>query len=274
MRVLLPSAMALLVLAPLHAQEATPVGAATIQEVVWPNSGQHAREFAARGVKAKESIRWTVSPRVPGLFARDFPGNRRIVIAGPPGTYTLTLTTLRRVVGKLDKPLSEFKEGDDFPITDVEAAGGSVTFTLRGSGPAPIPPDPLPPDPKPPEPTPPDPKPPAPDALTLALKTAAAADGWTAASLARLGAAFRAASAKVQTGQTASATQAAIRAALVAGVPEGIPASVYAVCAGKLSALDTVLPPSAPNKVVNESERAAVRSVLEGLAIAAEGAAK
>lgn len=131
-----------------------------------PDSEAWGAEFVMRGVGARKTVRWSVSPRYPGMLVRPFPsGAPRFIFAGPPGEYQVTAEVVSRTVGKLTKPLSEYKEGDDFPMVETSASY-TKTIVLTGGvpvppGPGPTPPGPTPP--VPPAPVPPAPVPPAPE---------------------------------------------------------------------------------------------------------------
>jgi hypothetical protein len=273
--------LGLFLLAPLVAQPgADPdvrdgVGISKKALVKGPDATVAGDYFRAWWIPGGASVDWTLTPHPPGAKLHEFPGAHSVAVWVPPGTYELTakVTVYKVKIPKLPK---NFKDGDtvDAELTASEVAYLKKTFTASGWGPVP-PPDPGPgPGPGPP-PTPPDPKPPdppAPDTFVVALKTAAAADQWP--HLAKFATALRDAAGKVANGQTGGQAQAAVRAALARGLPEGVPPNVTAVVAPKLAALDSILPPSAPQKMVTESEKLQVRGVLNGLAQAAEEAAR
>jgi len=131
---------------------------------------------------------------------------------------------------------------------------------------------PLPP-PVPPPPVPPDPPAPA-DPLVKTLKDAAKADGWAMTKLADLGLGLRQCAALTLGGRTGAELQRIHIDALQKALPGGVPNAVYAVCSGKLKALDAILPPSQPDKVPSDAEREQVKAVYLELATACERASK
>jgi hypothetical protein len=245
-----------------------PAGAGAVIEVL-PGDLAYGAEVRVRGAPAYVSLRWRVSPDLPGLYTRVINASRSVVIAGPPGAYTVTAELVSRKVGKLTKPLSEYKEGDDFPVVET-VTGYSKVVTLTG-GVSPVPPGPGPgpgPGPIPP------PIPPPVDPLVASLRAAATTDGWPPAKLAALGSAFRAAADVTVAGRTAAESQQARKRVLAQSLPEGVPANLAAVCSAVQREADAFLPPSDPTHVVTADDAAKVKAIYGRLAAACSEASR
>jgi hypothetical protein len=131
-------------------------------KITGPTEGVYGVRLKLVNVPRGSVPHWSISPQPPGLLWEKF--THETVFGGPAGDYHVTVDIETQRVGKLDKPLSEFKEGDVWPLT---VSTVTVTFDFRltnAPSPGPVPPGPGPtPVPPGPTPVPPGPVPPAPE---------------------------------------------------------------------------------------------------------------
>ncbi len=259
----LPTLVLLLVgLSPALGQTDAPADlAAGALRIEGPVSAAYGVRFVVKGVPQGYTPKWTIGGRSADAYFESIPNLRRLYFADAPGRYTVTVEYVKQRLGG-DKPLGDYKPGDEIPLTQ-EVMAVSREFTLTGGvvppGPGPLPPPPVPPPV---------------DPLAAALKAAAAADAWPAASLRNLATGFRACADLTARSQTAGDMQAAQVAALKSAVPKGVPPAVYAVCSAELRALDAILPPSAPDKPLTDADRTTAKALFLKLGDACQEAAK
>lgn len=200
--------------------------------------------FAILTIDAKASVAWDVYPE-PIQYA-EIAGV--VVFTGQPGIRYLAVATVI-----------------DFEAKTFTKVRHWVVFS---GGPLPVPPGPTP--------VPPGPTPPAPvDPLALAIRDAAAKDGFT--KLAALAGGFRALDAAVDSRDTGGEIKEASRAILAKslGLEPGKPIkapSLFAVLSAELTPLDALFPsdttPATPER------KQAAKAIFAKLALACDGASK
>jgi hypothetical protein len=138
------------------------------------------------------------------------------------------------------------------------------TVVVKVTGPAPVPPGPIPPPIPPPD-------PPAPvDPLVAAIKATATPP----AKLREIADAMTACVGVTSSGRTAAEGQQARKKAMADLIPGGIPNALADVLAAQLKAVDGIAPPSAPEHVIVDAERDAIRAIYSKVSKALTEAAK
>lgn len=149
----------------------------------------------------------------------------------------------------------------------------TITVTVPDVVP-PIPKPPTPPTPIPPTPIPPIPPTPIPDAFVTRLKDAAEMDGFNRTKFSALSTGFEECALETKPGIKAGVLQQTLAKVLREAIPEGIPVNTRAVLATQLKPINALLPASAPDAVVTDSDSAAIVEIFTKLSKACSAAAK